>query len=306
MAKTFVAVNDRVQGILRECTRNALLRAGGAGGVIQHEVRPEKLPAAYYPLAAFHSVQGFSVDETILTRWRVQEEQKPLVAIAAGYLDATRVDRRCAGDLRLRPAVCGPGLMAAEVLTFGTGALRPAGYAATAVWEFMEYGRLSTRFEVVHARIAALHCGPWSSGACIEKEVYYSSNLMYGDVLGELEQLWERRADTDFLDQVARHLRCMRFWSRRTAPAHAPLDYEAVIKTHLRAQAVWRKPPTTGRALLRRIEFILTHTMIDSSPVTTFPTPAHRPNPLSRPDLDLGQDRSGYDGWLTDPSPGLD
>lgn len=305
MAKSFVAVNDRVQGILRDCTRRALLRPAGPSGAIQHEFRPENLPEAYFALAAFHAIQGYSVDDTTLIRWRVKEEEKSLVTLAAGYFDATRLDRRCTGDLRLRPASYGAGLMAAEILTFGTGALRPAGYASTDVWEFNEYGRLGSKFEVVYARIGALHCGPWSSAICMEKEVYYSSNLMYGDVLGELEQLWERRADTELLDQVARHLQSMREWPLLAVPANAPLEHEAVIKMHLRAQAAWRKPPANGRTLLRRIEFILDHTIIDSSPATEFRGPAKGSTPLTGPGSGLNQDRSGYDGWLTDTGFGV-
>ena len=57
----------------------------------------------------------------------------------------------------------------------------------------------SSRHETVYARIGALH---WNSLPLIhgkQKESFDSTNVIYGDAYGELEQLWERRADTAFL-----------------------------------------------------------------------------------------------------------
>lgn len=184
-------------------------------------------------------------------------------------------------------------MVAAELLAFGTGALRPMGYSAANGWEFAEYGRFSTPFEAVYSKIGALCCGAGTSQVGAEKEIYCSSNIVYGDALGELEQLWERRADTDFLRQVAKHLQCLEHWQHAALPPQAPLNYEAVVGVHLRAQAVWSRPPANERTLLRRLEYILDHMAIDSSPQVIF-TPAPRRN-----------DRSGYDGWMPDTGSAL-
>lgn len=293
MADTFVVVKDRVHELLRQCTRGSVLRPVAGGKAIRYDFRPENLSNEYFSLAAYHALQGFSVDETSLTRWRVQDCEKAGVALTAGYFDVTRLDHRCAGDLRLQIPGRGPRMVAAELLSFGTGALRPAGYFAANAWEFAEYGRLGTPFEKVYTRIGALCCGGGSSQFGTEKEVYCSTNLVYGDALGELEQLWERRADIDFLQQVAQNLRCLSQWPRFPVVAHAPLNYEAVFKLHLRAQAVWDKPPANARALLRRLDYLLDHLVIDSNPATAFTPPPRRTN------------RSGYDGWLTDTGSAL-
>jgi hypothetical protein len=278
----------------------------GAGNAVHYELRAADLSNSYYSLAAFHALQGFTVDETNLPRWRVQESHKAAVADAAGYFDATRLDHRCTGDLRLRPPGTGALMVAAELLCFGTGALRPAGYAVLHAYEFAEYGRLTSPLEVVYAWIRALYCGPGSSVEQTGKEIYCSTNILYGDALGELEQLWERRADTEFLDAVARYLQRVNSWRESPAPAHAPLNYEAVVRAHLRAQSVWRTAPSNGRALLRRIEFILEHLIIDNSPGLDFDAPGRRcRKSLPNSGVDRHQDRSGYDGWLSDTSMGL-
>jgi hypothetical protein len=283
----------------------AALPDGGEG--LAYQVRPECLPETYYSLAAFHCLQGFPVGETRLGRWRVRDGCKAAVAEAAGYFDATRLDRRCAGDLRLKNDELAPGMTAAELLVFGTGMLRAACYSSENAADLKEHGRITTPLEVVFTRIGALRSGVSGSGSFTEKELYYSTNLIYGDALGELEQLWDRRADVEFLDRVARHLSAIAAWTRYPAPAQAPLNFELVMKLHLRSQAVWRKPPASGRALLRRIEFLLEHTLIDDTPRTQYrvPTRAASGEPPTGPRGHWQRDESGYDGWLPEAGTAL-
>lgn len=300
MTRTFVALIDPVQALLRQCTREVPLRAPGPRAAVEYDLDPGRLPEAYFSLAAFHALQGLALSENRLARWRVHADAKDAIAEAAGYFDATRLDRRCGHDLRLKPCGHGARMVAAELLGFGSGALRATGCAPGHAAEFQRYGRLSSRLENVYARITALRWTDLTRAGAVEKEIYCSTNVIYGDALGELEQLWERRAETDLLDRVARHLQSLRDWPRTAAAPRAPLNFPSVAKLHLRSQPLWRQPPLSGRSLLRRIEFILEHTIIDDSPATRFELQHRGGHGFTRQPR-----RSGYDGWLPDPGAAL-
>jgi hypothetical protein len=133
------------------------------------------------------------------------------------------------------------------------------------------------------------------------KESFDSTNVIYGDVLGELEQLWDRRADTAFLEGIARSLQALRASGEIAAYLSPPLNLSEVIKLHLRAQSLWRTPPASGRALLRRIDYLLEHIQVDNCPCTFF---RRDESEVERHELDSAPgewnaDCSGYDGWLS-------
>jgi len=302
--KTFVAINDPVHALIRSVTRHTPLGLGYSTDhhpAVQYTFRERDLPEAYYSLAAFHALGGLSLRSLRRVRWRVRECDKADIPARVNYFDAVKLDRRCARDLRLKIRRNGPGLLAGELLCFGTGMLRarnddPAEQIHRYLWS--QYGRLHTRHEIVYARIRALH---WSSLPLLyktQKESFDSTNVIYGDALGELEQLWERRADTVFLGLVAEALQRMRRQADIAAYLQPPLNLGAVIRLHLRCQALWKTPPASARALLRRVEYILVNTTVDNLASARFGWRQPRPEPKAWAGGSWSADQSGYDGWL--------
>jgi len=287
MQKSFVAVNDWCHQLLRELTqRTPLVATRLENGVdrVEYQIVPELLPENYFSLVACHTLDGLPLEQLRLGCWRVRENCKTAVLKAAGGFDATRLDRRCRGDLRLKPAGGAAALVAGELLVFGTGMLRGEGVSG-------RHGKLSTPGQRIFTRIWALRREGAHALTKIQKRVYESTNVIYGDALGELEQLWNRRADTAFLDKVAHSLADVGAWAQLPTALHSPLNAAAVIRLHRRAQAIWNAPPRSGRALLRRLEFVLENTTIQK------PEPQYNPAPL-------WSASRAHPGAMPNPTPG--
>lgn len=275
-ARTYVAINDPVHKLIRSITRvTPLVPSPLAGGRLSFEYRIKEgdLPEAYYTLARFHTLEGMPLESFQLDRWRIQARFKAVLPQQVNYFDVLKLDRRCSRDLRLGLSKRGPGMLAAELLSFGTGTLRARNDdALDRVHRYLwsQHGRLWSEHETVCARIWALHWNSLPMRYNKQKESFDSTNVIYGDAFGEVEQLWDRRADTNFLEQVARSLQPMSRKSEVAGFLHPPLNLETVMKFHLRNQAVWKTPPSSARNLLRRIEYILQNTVVDDAPQTLF------------------------------------
>jgi len=303
MSRTFIAINDPVHNLVRGITRGTPLcpfRTPEGEPRVEHRFQPQELPDAYYTQAAFHALQGLPLAQARQTGCRLNAAAKAAVPELVGYFDVVRLDLRCCRDLRLKLRSEGAGLLAAELLTCGTGVLRarnddPTERLYRHLWS--QYGRIESRHERVYARIRALHQNSSPLPEVVGKEAFDSTNVIYGDVLGELEQLWERRADTAFLGQIVECLQTLRGTGTIGSFCHPPLAVDAVLKMHFRAQAIWKVPPKSARALLRRVEYILERTHVDSCPQTVYRW--QEPQPQSQSATRGWQaDSSGYDGWL--------
>jgi hypothetical protein len=205
----------------------------------------------------------------------------------------------------------GPGLLSAEVLAFGLGTLRArnddeAERLHRSLWR--RYGRIQVHNEEIYGRIRALHWFTIPSAERARKESFDSTNVLYGDVVGELQQLWDRRADIAFLDAVAAQLQSLRINVQAGAYFYPPLNLPMVLRLHRQQQALWKTPPVSGRALLRRLDYLLDHIELDEKASTVYSlariTPQPQPQvprtgPATAPESnDWQADRSGYDGWL--------
>jgi hypothetical protein len=306
MTRRFVAINDPLHHMLRRLTLHTPLqpiRGADASYTCEYQVRPDSVPEAYYSLAARQLPRVEDPCGAASSPPSLNGDSRAALLRKTGYFDAVRLDRRCARDLRLKSRMNGPGMLASELLVFGTGMLRAANdnlpeNIQREVWH--HHGRLETRHEIVFARIRALQGSMCPRARGMRKETFESTNVILGDALGEIEQLWERRADTAFLGEVALSLRPFPRDAEIAAFLRPPLHLEAVMKAHLRAQARWRTPPANARSLLRRLEFILDHTVIDSAASTRFgpPPPVASIRANFSSSGDWRSDSIGYDGWL--------
>lgn len=308
MSKAFAAINDPVHNLIRALTRHTPLGLRITPGelpTMAYRVEPEALPPGYYALAIFHALEGLSLEAARHARGLLKLAEAGAVLEMVNYFDAVNLDRRCCRDVRLKIRKSGPGMLSGELLCFGTGMIRarnddPEDTFQAQLWS--QYGRLRTRYEEVHAQIRALHRTSWPMRSAVQKESFDSTNVIYGDVLGELEQIWDRRADTVFLEQVTQSLQSFRKRAQIAAFVNPPLALEKLIELHLRAQALWRKPPTDSRSLLHRLEYILSHTKIDNSPDTVWDREPSSPWQPRHPEAGTWPgDDSGYDGWLGSP-----
>lgn len=262
MASTFVAINDWCHSLLRGIARETPLVCHGVEG-FSCELTPERLPESYFSLVACHTLDGLPLEQVRAGCWRIRQGCKRAVLQAAGALDALRLDRRCRQDLRIGAGgdVELSALLVGDLLSFGVGTLR----RMNPHWAD---GRLHTELEQASARIWALGQAATGTNPAGAKQVFDSSNVIYGDAFGQLEQLWERRAEMSFLDQVSAELGVYRRWRELPPPVNAPLNWAAVAGIHVRSQARWHVPPQSGRALLRRVEWILENTILDSRATT--------------------------------------
>jgi hypothetical protein len=273
MTRTFVALNDPIHNLIRDLTRHLPLRVvlREDGSEPQHEFDPLNLPEKYYSLAVFHALQGLAVNQTRLDRWRVTMSNRSGVPDYVNYFDVVNLDRRCFRDVRWKLRKRGPGMVSSDLLVYGVGMLRarnddPSEPLFQRLWDL--YGRLHSSRETIYARIRTLHMSSVPILAGPQKEAFDSTNLIYGDAYGELLQLWDRRADIHFLDQIAQALQGMRERAEIASYIHPPLNLPTMIRMHLRCQSVWKVPPANGRSLLKRVDYLLNRLIIDDAPRT--------------------------------------
>jgi hypothetical protein len=305
MCPQFVAIADPLHELLRALNREAHLHywlEQDARISIRHRVQIANWPEAYFKIALLHTLGGIPLDVIPDNAQGPESRHRLEIAQRAGFLDLIKLDRRCCRDLRRLQRGNAPLLACAEILCYGIGTLRARNddLQDPAEAHLMQYyGRVTSVLEEVDSQILALHSRT-NHPEDVGKERYDSTNVIYGDVYGELEQLWDRRSETSFLDRVADALQS---FPRKSAADcwRAPKAVPTLVALHQKNR-LWKAPPTGARSLLRRLDFILENTVVDRSAVTMklFSSAPTYPEWLPDPEAleDQGSDDSGYDGWL--------
>lgn len=203
------------------------------------------------------------------------EEKKSLFRSNCGF-DSIANEDSCRWAIRPHISLYVHRMLSADTLCFGVGTLRhvfqPENTFKAALYRqdasyrtYIPSSKIRPKHTVKHGLIVART--QWNhSTQTWSPEAYESTNLLYADVFGEIEQLSSRRNQIPFMKKVAEALQGLNDFPQtgRTLggwtihPKYLPLYRE-----HLRAQSVWDKAPGSPEELIERIKFILDQTLID-------------------------------------------
>ncbi len=205
---------------------------------------------------------------------QMSTEQKREWFYPNGYFGAD-ADKRCRHQVRIQAAQGWPtALFSEQILSFGLGVLRPkyaVGFAAAL--HAMEGGDFkkapadnidsssATKVEVIGQTF--WEASPDGKGQ-YGSEIWEATNLIYGDVLGELEQLSSRRNERDLMDAVLIEINKLFDYfgpDGRSNGDHK--NYIPVIRAHYDFNRLWDNPPQSVEELIERIDFILSGILIE-------------------------------------------
>jgi hypothetical protein len=294
MNKRFVAINDEIHQMLRGLTSSVPLivprrKRKLLSPTVTYDLNgiAQKIPDLYF----FIPYEGVNVCLLDLT-----DENKVSFAEKRDFFDATKVDKRCHGTARLRlekrkPSIGppelrrlvfgdmkAPSLFSAELLCFGVGALRRLWdnpHDPDQVYARKNLGRINSLKMIVYGRTAATYHSRMFNKTL--PETWESTNIIYGDAYGELEQIWSRRDDKSLLSSIVRSLNDVRKGPKtENFDCYLPKDASIqACRTHLQAQSIWDTPILSYRELIKRVAFLLKNTFLDSNPATVLELHAH-------------------------------
>ncbi len=179
------------------------------------------------------------------------------------YFNANRVDELCRDGQRNRIDVRITSMCSVDPINFGVGIFRPvkawSGGFYAALGEPL--GKLTARGMKVYAHIIArTHIDPENTSER-HAEDWESTNMLYGDMYGELQQLQDRKTEKRFLEQVCQGLNVSgRYMADRLS------EYHQLYQNHLACQSLWNEPPKNSGELLERVEYVLGHSSFDEKP----------------------------------------
>lgn len=194
-------------------------------------------------------------------------EEKWLWAKDRRYPDITKVDMRCWDTHRLQPSTNPNSLLSAEVILYGVGVLRRYRDMGLGIYD---------RFRKVFGVIECPGMISREFGSCYPfghfgwlPETWESTNLIYGDIYGELLQLHARRYDFVLLGGLVQTLR--QFHDRllhRHRNGNGNLHESDLMRGHYFRDCQWCYAPQNLHELVARVDFILENCSIDRNPQT--------------------------------------
>ena len=181
------------------------------------------------------------------------------------YFDANRVDELCRDSMRNRISRRCTSLFSVDPINSGVGIVRPARARSGGFYAALgePLGKLTARDMKVYGHIIArTHIDPEDTNK-YHAEEWESTNMLYGDMYGEVQQLHDRRTDQDFLEQVVHGLNAGKGFLEEIGTLE---EFKQVYRNHLTCQSLWELPPQSPDELLERVDYILGHTTFDEKP----------------------------------------
>jgi hypothetical protein len=286
----FVIINDKPHQILKNLTYSTPLVRTPEGTLhkVEYDVRNigEKIPDLYFFITWKENLEkllGVPTEiEEEYARERKDEfeklldmtpEQKQDFAKKRDYLDITRIDPRCFGTKRVRFPREGPSILSYELLNFGVGALRRK-------WDNQLdplHKVLRINGQIVPAKMEAREIPSHYYSSFFMRtldETWQSTNLIYGDVFGELRQIYDRRDDIGFVNDLLKTYNLVKMNSLPTIHCNEENQLPKIVGfNHYSSGNKWSRPPRSGKELIKRIDFILSHSYIDTNPRTVYAEP---------------------------------
>lgn len=270
MAEEFVVVWNELHRHMAALSRGTPLIPVFEGSVTEPRSRDDKVedvihdinnldrivPWRYYELL---DIPVFWTKGVIARTSRTLEVQK--------YFDANEVDKLCRHSIRNRISFRFTSMFVVDPINYGVGILRPVMALSVGLYATLgkPLGKLTAREMKVYAHIIArTHTDPEDMNKRCTEE-WESTNMLYGDMYGEVQQLDDRRTDRTFLEQVVQGLNASKgIWERIGMLE----EFKKLYRNHLDLQSLWELPPQSPDELLERVDYILGHTTFDEQPKT--------------------------------------
>lgn len=201
--------------------------------------------------------------------------RNPSILYHGNYFDSTKLDVRCRGGMRDYITRASTSICSIDLLNFGLGILRPtrANMDTLAAVLGEPDGKISLKGTKIYGNFIAKT--KYNPGGVFSVEDWESTNIIYGDAYGEIQQLNDRRDDKIFLEHLYKVL------NLRSNMSQSLESFREIYTSHLESQSFWNQPPSSIEDLLKRVDYILEHSTLDKNPREEVKLPIRKFNPLA-------------------------
>lgn len=273
--KKFVYPEHKSHAAYREITRENDLPSKGSVYYIPQNVKPE--------VAFPQGIPNFVKTQNQIDHMFMNE-----AGINLCYYYIEGVMKILSGGFRLsRHCHDRSGPVAHEPISWGIGVFRPVRTEQSAYQSmlgFKPFPKISSKATKV-LKYQLLDSGakkdpqrPWLQ----TKTLYETTNIILADSYGELEQLFRRRNDSQFLRNYLRDLQENTEFKTISANLFAPagMNYYSSLfvngwLNHIKL-GLWKEPPKTKKELIERVGFLLEETIVDRNPIEVITSYEHK------------------------------